>query len=112
MKAEEIVSLKTLVGPHVVNAGLKFFIQRAGGEKQKSQIRGIASDLMMIARLWVRSPESDVAKLRLMGRNIRACLRALVAPSPLFAISRTSARSSRARTQLLRRRSARRWSIA
>jgi integrase len=71
MKAEEIVSLKTLVGPHVVNAGLKFFIQRAGGEKQKSQIRGIASDLMMIARLWVRSPESDVAKLRLMVKKTR-----------------------------------------
>ena len=70
MKAEDIVSLKTLVVPQVVNAGLKFFIQRAG-EKKNSQIRGVASDLMMIARLWVRSPASDIAKLKLMVEKTR-----------------------------------------
>ena len=71
MRAEEMVSLKTLVSPHVVNAGLKFFIQRAGGQKRNSQIRGIASDLVMIAKLWVRSSKSDVAKLKLMVKKTR-----------------------------------------
>jgi hypothetical protein len=55
----------------VVNAGLRFFIHRAGGRKRNSQIRGIASDLMMIARIWVRSPEPDIAKLKLMVEKTR-----------------------------------------
>jgi hypothetical protein len=71
LKAEEIDSLRTLVAPSVVNAGLKFFIQRAGGEKKNSQIRGIASDLMMMARLWVRSPQPDIARLKLMVERTR-----------------------------------------
>ena len=66
-----MTSLAALVPPAMVNAGLKFFIQRASGEKQNSQIRGIASDLMMIAKLWARSPEVDLAKLRLMVKKTR-----------------------------------------
>jgi hypothetical protein len=71
MPASELVSLKTLVDPKTVNAGLIFFVKRADGKRENSQIRGIASDILTIARLWVRSPESDLAKLRTMVKKVR-----------------------------------------
>jgi integrase len=71
MQPDQMVSLKTLVSPVTVNSGLMFLINRAGGNKRNSQIRGIASDLMMIARLWVRSSASDIAKLKLMVKKTR-----------------------------------------
>ena len=71
MQPDQMVSLKTLVAPVTVNAGLMFLITRAGGKKRNSQIRGIASDLMMIARLWVRSSSSDIGKLKLMVKKTR-----------------------------------------
>jgi integrase len=67
----QVVSLKVLVKPEVVNLGLKFFIERANGEKRNSQIKGIASDLLMIAKHWVRSPEADLAKLNMMVKKTR-----------------------------------------
>jgi integrase len=69
--ASEIASLKVLVSPATVNAGMRLFVKRAVGKKKNSQMRGIISDLMMIARLWVRSPAGDVAKLRAMVEKTR-----------------------------------------
>jgi integrase len=70
MPATEMVALKTLVAPKTVNDGLKFFIQRAG-KRENSQIRGIASDLLAIAKRWVRSPESELAKLGSIVKKVR-----------------------------------------
>jgi integrase len=71
MPPQEMVALKAMVKPELVNAGLKFFIERAEGEKRNSQIRGIASDLLMIARHWARSPDAELAKLNLMVKKTR-----------------------------------------
>jgi len=70
MKPEEVTTLKTLVGLRVVGAGLNFFIKRAGA-RQNSQIRGMAYDLLMIARLWVRSPETELKKLQEIAVKVR-----------------------------------------
>jgi integrase len=70
MPATEMVALKALVAPKTVNDGLKFFIHRAG-KRENSQIRGIASDLLAIAKRWVRSPESDLAKLGGIVKKVR-----------------------------------------
>lgn len=70
LPADQIVDLAVLVTPTTVHAGLKFFIRRAG-QQRNSQIRGIASDLVMIAELWVRSSSSDIRKLRLMVGKVR-----------------------------------------
>ena len=70
LKADQITSLAALATPTTVHSGLKFFIRRAG-QQRNSQIRGIASDLVMIAELWVRSPPSDIKKLRLMANKVR-----------------------------------------
>jgi integrase len=66
MPASQIVSLKAIVAPVTVNAGMRWFIKRANGAKQNSQMHGIVSDLMMVARLWVRNPDSEIAKLNAM----------------------------------------------
>ena len=71
MPASKMVALKTLVAPKTVNNGLMFFVKRADGKRENSQIRGIASDILTIARLWVRSPASDLAKLRNMVKKVR-----------------------------------------
>jgi len=71
MQASEMVALETLVAPKTVNDGLKFFIQRADGKRENSQIRGLASDILTIAKLWVRSPPSDLAKLAAMVKKVR-----------------------------------------
>jgi hypothetical protein len=71
LKASDITSLKVLVAPKTVVAGLKFFIQRAGGERRNSQVHGIASDLSMIARLWVRSSPSDLRTLSTVIAKVR-----------------------------------------
>jgi integrase len=71
MKPEAVTSLKALVDPKIVAAGLNFFIKRAGGQRRNSQIRGVACDLMMIARLWVRSPETEQKKLKAIATKVR-----------------------------------------
>ncbi len=68
---DDMTSLKTLVAPKTVAAGLKFFIKRTGGQQQNSQIRGMAYDLLMIARLWVRSPQSELKVLGQIAINVR-----------------------------------------
>lgn len=70
LPADQIVDLAVLVAPITVRAGLMFFVRRAG-QQRNSQIRGIASDLVMIAELWVRCSPSDIRKLRLMGSKVR-----------------------------------------
>ncbi len=47
MPAHEIAGLKTLVAPHTVNAGLKFFIKRAGGRQGGSAKQGYSSEAML-----------------------------------------------------------------
>lgn len=71
LKPEQVTALKTLVEIKIVGAGLNFFISRAGGNRRNSQIRGIAYDLLMIARLWVRSPETDLRKLQEIAVKVR-----------------------------------------
>jgi integrase len=70
-RPSEIVGLSLLVKPEVVNAGLKYFIERSEGEKRNSQTRGIASDLLMIGKHWLGLPESDLGKLNLMVKRTR-----------------------------------------
>ena len=65
LPAVAMTALKVLVAPATVNAGLKFLVQRAGSTRN-SQIRGIASDMKMIARLWVKSPTVDLDRLNLL----------------------------------------------
>lgn len=67
----DITALKVLVTPRVVNAGLKFFVERSNGEKRKSQSRGIASDLLMIGKLWLRLPDADLGKLKEIVKRTR-----------------------------------------
>lgn len=69
--ADTLVSLDKLVAPMTVAAGLKFFIRRAGGDYRNSQIRGLASDLLMIAKLWVRSSEAELKKLGRLVEKVR-----------------------------------------
>lgn len=71
LKPEGVTTLKVLVDPKTVAAGLNFFIKRVGGKRRNSQIRGIAYDLLMIARLWVRSPEADLKKLEEIAVKVR-----------------------------------------
>lgn len=71
LKPEDITTLKVLVKPKVVATGLMFFIMRAGGERRNSQVRGMAYDLLMIARLWVRSPETELKQLQTIAVNVR-----------------------------------------
>jgi hypothetical protein len=71
MRAEEISALEILVRPKIVSDGLKFFIRRVGGERRNAQIRGIASDLYVMAKLWVRSPEPDLKKLGSICGKVR-----------------------------------------
>lgn len=70
-KADDVTSLKPLVAPKVVAAGLNFFIKRNDGVRRNSQIRGMAYDLLMIARLWVRSPESELRTLEEIAVKVR-----------------------------------------
>ncbi|MFA5957684.1 tyrosine-type recombinase/integrase [Hyphomicrobium sp.] len=71
MKPDAVTTLKVLVDIKTVGAGLNFFIKRAGGNRRNSQIRGMAYDLLMIARLWVRSPEVDLKKLEEIAVKVR-----------------------------------------
>ena len=71
LKPEDVTALKALVSPKIVVAGLNFFIKRAGGQRRNSQVRGMAYDLLMIARLWVRSPEPDLEKLQEIAVKVR-----------------------------------------
>lgn len=71
LRPEDITSLKVLVKPKVAAAGINFFIKRAGGERRNSQIRGMAYDLLMIARLWVRSPETELKQLQKIAVKVR-----------------------------------------
>lgn len=71
LKPEDVTTLKALVEPKVVAAGLNFFIKRVGGQRRNSQVRGMAYDLLMIARLWVRSPEIELKKLRGIAVKVR-----------------------------------------
>lgn len=71
LQAEDVTTLKVLVNPKVVVAGLKFFIKRAGGEQRNSQVRSMAYDLLMIARLWVRSPETELKQLQKIAVKVR-----------------------------------------
>lgn len=68
--ATEITGLAALVPPVIVNAGMKFFLRRVP-DRRNSQMRGIASDLLMIATLWVRSPDVDLKKLRMIVEKVR-----------------------------------------
>ena len=70
LPADAMIALKVMVGPATVNAGLKVFVRRAGGIRN-SQIRGIASDMKMIAQLWVKSPKADLNKLNLLVTRTR-----------------------------------------
>ncbi len=70
MHPDQLTGLKVLVAPPTVSAGLKFFIQRAG-KQRNSQIRGLASDLFMIAKLWVRSSDEELAKLATICNKVR-----------------------------------------
>ncbi|RUP07746.1 site-specific integrase [Hyphomicrobium sp.] len=71
LKPEDVTTLKALVNLKAVGAGLNFFIKRAGGQRRNSQIRGMAYDLLMIARLWVRSPDADLKKLEEIAVKVR-----------------------------------------
>lgn len=71
LKLSDLTGLKVLVTPKAVVAGLNFFIRRAGGKRQNSQVRGIAYDMAMIARLWVRSSKSDLKKLATITAKVR-----------------------------------------
>ncbi|HXT08317.1 MAG TPA: hypothetical protein VN715_15430 [Roseiarcus sp.] len=70
LPADAMIALKVMVGPATVNAGLKVFVRRAGGIRN-SQIRGIASDMKMIAQFWVKSPKADLNKLNLLVTRTR-----------------------------------------
>lgn len=70
LTAAEMTSLKVLVAPATVNAGLKFFVQRSG-KIRNSQTRGIANDLKMIAKLWVKSAKADLDKFDLLVSRTR-----------------------------------------
>lgn len=70
LKPEDITTLEVLVKPKVAAAGINFFIERAG-TRQNSQIRGMAYDLLMIARLWVRSPETELKQLQKIAVRVR-----------------------------------------
>lgn len=71
LPAHEITSLKVLVRPDIVVAALNEFIKRTGCGLKNSQIKGIANDLLMIAKLWVKSPDSELAKLQLIVCKVR-----------------------------------------
>jgi hypothetical protein len=70
-RPSDITGLAVLVVPETVVTGLNFLIQRAKGKKRTSQVHGIASDLSMIARLYVRSPRSDLRKLSTIIAAVR-----------------------------------------
>jgi len=70
MESDEITGLAVLVPPAIVNAGMKFFLRRVP-DRRNSQMRGMASDLLMISALWVRSPEADLKKLRMIVEKVR-----------------------------------------
>jgi integrase len=76
LEAAEITSLSVLVQPTVVRDGLSFFVRRAG-RLDTSQIHGIATDLHMIAKLWVKSSVSDLDRLGAIRKKVRRRQRGL-----------------------------------
>jgi len=70
-EANSIVGLKDLVAPKSVRDGLMFFLHRAGGNSKNAQMHGIANDLRMIARYWVKSDENDLRRLDSICNNVR-----------------------------------------
>lgn len=80
LKPEAVTSLGALVEIRTVTAGLNFFIKRAGGQRRNSQIRGLAYDLLMIARLWAQSSVSDLQALEEIAVKVRPEHRGLPEP--------------------------------
>lgn len=71
LKREKITNLAVLVSPKMVSDGLMWLVRRNDGGFRNSQIKGIASDLYMIAKLWVRSPAEHLGMLQNIISKVR-----------------------------------------
>lgn len=69
-EASALRTLADLVTPARVGKGLMFFVDRARKDRN-SQIFGIATDLRMIGKLWVRLDEKDLDALGIVCERTR-----------------------------------------
>ena len=70
LKVEEVTSLASVVTVPLVKLGLASLMKRAG-TKLNSQNFGIANKLAMVARHWLKLPESDCRHLEFFASVVR-----------------------------------------
>lgn len=70
IKPDEINGIGSLVQVPLVKAGLEIMIGRAG-EARNSQIFGVATDLAIVARFWIKRPDKECDTLDRFADKLR-----------------------------------------